>query len=62
MTHTVEISNACIIMFYVFLTLLVYYCGKYHEYLMIAGIEQEKRGKYRPPSRHRYNLRTRKNL
>ena len=62
MTHTVEISNDCIIMFYVFLTLLVYCCGKYHEYLMMVGIEQEERGEYSPPSRRRYNLRNRKNL
>ena len=62
MTYTDEISDASIIMFYMFLTLLVYYCGKYHEYLMMVGIEQEARGEYSPPNRRRYNLRTRKNL
>ena len=61
MTHTVEISDICVTAC-VFLALLVYCCGKYHEYLMIVGIEQEERGKYRPPNRHRYNLRNRKNL
>jgi hypothetical protein len=61
MTHTVEISNDCITVI-VFLTLLVYCCGKYHEYLMIVGMEQEARGEYSPPNRRRYNLRNRKNL
>jgi len=61
MTHTVEISDAYITAF-VFLTLIVYCCGKYHEYLMMVGIEQEERGEYRPPNRRRYNLRSRKNL
>jgi hypothetical protein len=62
MTHTVEMSDVSLIMFYVFLTLLVYCYGKYHEYLIIVGIEQEARGEYSPPNRHRYNLRNRKNL
>ena len=62
MTHTVEMSDVSLIMFYVLLTLLAYCYGKYHEYLIIVGMEQEARGEYSPPNRRRYNLRNRKNL